>query len=290
MPKPKNKKPTIQGKCIFCSGSSLSKEHIWPKWSHPLLDKLGVAGIANVSELTKGRVGRVISHAIKERQGPTYNRRLRVVCETCNNVWMGSFEGTLKPILTPLICGELGTLDASKQKLVAQWAVLKTMVNEQTEKDEEVFTEQQRREFMANRTIPSSTVVWIGRSYSGPWLNAVRRCSANLTSSPDKASIAPLSTPITKKNVQTTALGVGQLFIYVMVSNSPSVQLQDYLAVEKVLVQIWPTATQSILLPLHQFLTPSAAENISLALDHLLNTGHRNGFVLQGEDFLSLPG
>ena len=42
------------------------------------------------------------------RQGGAITKKLRVVCETCNNEWMSEIEDRVKPILAPLILGQSG--------------------------------------------------------------------------------------------------------------------------------------------------------------------------------------
>lgn len=274
------------GKCIFCSAPHLSKEHIWPTWCHDLLVKTGIPTKGNISQHIVGRKDSVLTNHVNEKQGPIFNKRLRVVCRSCNNEWMGALEEKIKPVLTLLISGGVGTLKPFDQKMVAEWAVLKAMVVEQSKKEEEVFTAEQREEFRTSRTIPSGVFVWMGRTHSGRWLNAFLRCSAHLVYVPKQQIIRPSNTE--KKNVQTTALGMGQLFLYIMVSNSASVSVPDLIDVRENLTQLWPLPASSTLLPLHRFLEVEHADQIALALNSLLERGLESGHVLYGDEYVNL--
>jgi hypothetical protein len=276
---------SIAGACIFCGAGSLSKEHIWPTWSHSVLKELGVVDEGNVSIKSVGNRGKPEKFHKKERQGATYNKRLRVVCESCNNEWMSGIDEASKPVLIPLMTGQLGELDDVAQTQLALWATMKAMVAEQATKEDVVFTEQQRASFMKAREIPVGVTVWMGRTYSGLWLNAFLRSSAHLEFAA-KGQIVRPDLPIERKNTQTTALGIGQLFLFVTVSNSRTFNLLDSISVENLLMQVWPIAHPKILLPLHRFLAENTATRIANLLNFRIDDGHRFGDVIQGEDYL----
>lgn len=263
---------TSQGKCIFCTRGSLSKEHIWPTWCHPLLKQLGGTHKENVRRHIVG--GKVATPKVREltKQGSILNMRLRVVCEECNNTWMSSLEEQTKPTLLLLMSGCIGEISPHGQKLIAQWATLKSMVAEQSQKDEVVFTHDQREALRLDGSIPSGVTIWIGRSHSGKWLSSFQRCSAHLMISTTPNPQRP--TDAERKNVQTTAIGIGQLFLYVVVSNAKTFDLNAIIRPDQVLLKLWPSNGEPILTPLHRFISTSTAEQISLALNTLVVSNH----------------
>jgi len=261
-------KPKIPGRCIFCESTGLTAEHIWPVWSHELLLSISGRHPKNVSLHSVGRKGVVETSSHKERQGPVINKKIRAVCGTCNGGWMSALEVKAKPILTGLIRGDLGELGISDQETLSQWVTLKTMVCEQNKKDEVVFTEQQRHQFRSNRNIPKEMKIWMGRTYSGRWLSAFQRASAYLMLSPDPWPISHVMTA--NKNVQTTAIGLGQLFVYVMTSNSKGLDLSELIDVRNRLIQVWPTVEPKILVPLHRWISEKDADIVAGALNALI--------------------
>lgn len=268
---------TVPGKCMFCAGPGLTEEHIWPVWSHKLLLSITGRHPINVSEHVVGRKKEIEKNERKQRQGPLINKRLRVVCGSCNGGWMSRLEERTKPILISLIQGDVGELAVEQQAILAQWIILKTMVCEQNRKDEVVFTEEQRHQFMVSGGIPDQVKIWIGRNYSGRWLSSFRRSSAYLLLSPDAKPTSHVMTA--NKNVQTTAIGMGQLFAYSIVSNSAGLDLGDLITFKGNLIRIWPTAGEKILVPLHKWISEGDADAVAMALPTLM----QSDVVIQGD-------
>lgn len=261
---------TVPGKCMFCAGPGLTEEHIWPVWSHNLLLSITGRHPLNISHYVVGRKKEIETNTRKHRQGPLINKRLRVVCGSCNGGWMGRLEERAKPILLPLIQGDVGELDAGNQEILAQWLILKTMICEQNRKNEVVFTGQQRREFMDRGCIPQQVRILIGRNSPGRWLSAFNRSSAYLLWSPDAKPVSHVMTA--DKNVQTTAIGIGQLFSYVVVSNSAGFDLGSLFTFSDKLIQLWPGAGKKILVPFHRWISEKEADAVATLLPALMQS------------------
>ena len=95
----------MAAKCIFCNGASgtrLTKEHIFPDWLRRLFPRSPTdththghtswKGLQPVTSLTK-------------KQGQAGSRRVKVVCQKCNNEWLSGLEKRTKPLLLMLIHG-----------------------------------------------------------------------------------------------------------------------------------------------------------------------------------------
>lgn len=224
-------------------------------------------------------VGRYITHHLVENkktkisdekrdfQGHVVNKRIRVVCKACNNGWMSRLEEDAKPILTPLILGSSGILDAEMQLTLSRWIMLKVMVGEFNKRDEVVLSNEQRRTFMVDQMIPTQVRIGIARCESSFWQFAYCRCSAQV-------ALVKLGGQVVlpteeKKNIQTTAIGIGKLFVYATVSNAERLDLGTILKTE-CLTPIWPLPGEHIKIPLDKELAHSDANSTSIALNSFL--------------------
>jgi hypothetical protein len=86
--------------CIFCGGRPLTREHIWPDWFRAHLPRT----------LPFYHSGRIVlnedntkTHSSKKTSGDPKSRKLRIVCNKCNNEWMSGVQNAAKPILIPLL-------------------------------------------------------------------------------------------------------------------------------------------------------------------------------------------
>ena len=187
---------------------------------------------------------------------------------------MGRLEEQIRPILTPLILGEPGVLTSENQKLLAQWIALKVMVTEQNQPDEVVFTAVNRETFMLDQTIPVKVSISIARCFSTQWRSQFLRCSAHLSA---VTSLPPTVMPPADagKNVQTTALGFGELFAYVIVSKSDTLDLYELIndnwKIGEYLMQIFPFSSDPIALPMRYIVAEKIANGISTALNRIVS-------------------
>lgn len=125
-----------------------------------------------------------MSGVLWERPGESLNRigvdpavTLRFVCRTCNHGWLGSLEGSARPVVGSLISDLTLRLDSEQQRIVGRWAVKMSMVLEGTRggSPESFFYDQsERRVFRQTQVIPAGTTVWVGR-YAGKMYSYARR-------------------------------------------------------------------------------------------------------------------
>src|SRR5262245_60822076 len=109
-----------RGQCIFCSGTRMSKEHFWPMWASSMLPRWRENAYQEL-RVTSVKKSIVTHRKLRERQGDVSTKKLRVVCEACNNGWMNVVEGRARPILETLIAGNPCDLDQNQQLIVAEW-------------------------------------------------------------------------------------------------------------------------------------------------------------------------
>jgi hypothetical protein len=83
-------------RCVFCSHPAGSKEHALPTW---LAETMGVESELSQPGLISGDKG------VEPQGNPRATGKLitKGVCQNCNNGWMADLEGSVRPILGPLV-------------------------------------------------------------------------------------------------------------------------------------------------------------------------------------------
>lgn len=184
------------------------------------------------------------SNQVNSRQGHVGSKKVRVVCESCNNQWMSQLENRAKNGLPPLIAGQACRIAPGGQRLLATWAVKTTMTAEFTTDSTKNSTQEHRSWLMSNDCPPSNWFVWIANHKSAIWAN-LGIYQSNVLVSPtevDKPSDAPYY-------AQSTVFGVGHLLFLVIHSNAPIVNSHFHGREADGLPQIWPPQERSILWP-----------------------------------------
>jgi hypothetical protein len=177
MTRPRRTKLKPPGKCMFCSGGNLTKEHFWPRWAASLLpsypENRHVEQVYTYVE--KSRLVR--PPAIRQRTGNAWTKKIRVVCQSCNSGWMSRLEDKARIMLTPLIKGEAVELSLEAVLVLSQWIVLEMMVGEQNQPIEVVTTAEQRRHFWQELEMPKNLNIWIANFALIRWWEAAN-CDA----------------------------------------------------------------------------------------------------------------
>jgi hypothetical protein len=155
------------GKCIFCGGGNLTKEHVWSEWTHELIGKTLNVSHYEANYMTNPFVTRLARQM--KRHGHTATKKLRVVCGDCNNGWMSGLESMAKTFVTPLILGGQVSLDVEVQNVVATWVALKALIIEHNTRENVVASQQDRDAFRVNKSIPSGMKIAIGRCDKREW-------------------------------------------------------------------------------------------------------------------------
>ncbi len=108
--------------CIFCGGTKLTQEHIWPKWAALRMAHVGVVqhrSFAHEEGLTPVE---------NEYPQKAYQQTARVACESCNNDWMSQLENAAKPYFETMLSGKGRAIHQHAQRTLAAWALKTTMV------------------------------------------------------------------------------------------------------------------------------------------------------------------
>ena len=81
--------------CVFCGGTPVTLEHVWPRWVAAILADGGPV-----------QVERGVDDEPATWQQVSLEVTIRRVCAICNNGWLSELEQAAKPRLEPLILGD----------------------------------------------------------------------------------------------------------------------------------------------------------------------------------------
>lgn len=216
--------------CIFCSGQSGSREHLWAAWIHQRIRRREPVRID------------FADRPVKWSNNPEI--KVKTVCGTCNNGWMSSLEQACIPLIGSLMQDLATPLDPAQQKLLSAWVVKTAMVldSTNTRKRKLFYDRTECENLRLSSTIPNRTRVWIGRS-------ALGGLHADGT---DVGIERPKGTKIAVGNATTIIVGHLALQVFAVhafpqhqnesiePSPSPGTPWDD------LLVQIWPGRTHSV--------------------------------------------
>jgi hypothetical protein len=112
--------------CIFCGSTKLTREHIFPRWTHAFLPpRSNSRATVRISVQHKDRTDLVDDLRLS---GPLRDWQIKCVCGnyrgSCNNDWMSGIERLAQPIMEPMLRGERVRLSEADQKVIATWAIL----------------------------------------------------------------------------------------------------------------------------------------------------------------------
>jgi hypothetical protein len=208
-----------QGKCIFCNGYGVTKEHIWAKWLNPYLPKDIVNHEISFETIFPDR----LVQETQIRSGSVQSGRVRRVCLSCNTGWMSDLQEQAKHTLLPLILGQSSALHRKAQTTLSSWIAMFVMVAEFLDKTgTRVAISPEDRLFLKNNLVaPPNMRVWIGyfekKHWKGVWVHATFPIS-------DEDHLPQRSTlGVDFPNTQTTTLVIGKLYIHVLSSEIVSI-------------------------------------------------------------------
>jgi hypothetical protein len=230
--------PKPQGRCIFCTGTGLTKEHVFPDWLNDVLPRGKYNKHERLRSFDPARPGNpVVLDATRIHQGGPANRRVRVVCGSCNSGWMGNLQDRAKPVLVPLIRGESCAIGAAARNLIASWTAMTAMTAELMQQPSSILP-RDRDHLWREGEPPSNWQIWMGY-YDGS-ANVFSYAAAKCSWRPKSVSPAELE-QVPAVNTQTTSMFFGKLYLYVFSSAAKRLgPMQLGEAIRPKLHPIWP--------------------------------------------------
>lgn len=232
--------------CIFCGQTGgISREHIFALWLKEFFPrdqntKHRFAHVAWLDEIDP----RNPNELREVRQGHVGSKKLRIVCQKCNNGWMSALEEKVKSSLPALIVGNRANIVPSGQTLLAAWACKTAMVADHVDPNRSAIGQEERTWLMNKLCPPANWYVWIGAYYGNEWHNL------SLLQTNVLVSHAPVSKPSDAPYyAKATTFGVGHILFFVLSGTEPNME-RSFKGVEfDRLTQIWPTAARSLIWP-----------------------------------------
>lgn len=204
----------------------------------------------------------------KHRPGEVKSKRLKIVCGTCNNGWMGRIEEKTKRVLEPLIKGQFIILNNLDQAQLATWISLKIMVAEHNLTNKHITSYEARKAFKQSPTPLLGMRIWISRCGDDGWQSAYWRHSACL-----KLSEPPRDTTNIDRsdNSQSITFGIGDLFIHIHHTTIGGLDLNFHFSNDLPIFQLWPIVQQRIFWPPLRKISALQATAISNTLDRFFD-------------------
>jgi hypothetical protein len=237
-----------QGKCIFCKGTGLSKEHVWPDWLKNVFPREVNNHSQTLIRTSFGSVNKTASvqPEFKSKQGHVGTKTVRNVCAACNNGWMSELEEKNKQTITSLALGEEIVLNSITQQNLALWAAMKTIVAEYTDVSTISISEADRETVIQGQVPTDGWGIWIGRYKGKDWVQRYYHCGASLTT---KAGFVLGLNSRPSFNTQSSVFVVGELLIYITsTGNMRMAGTLDYCSNKK-LHKVWPLKNSDIIWP-----------------------------------------
>jgi hypothetical protein len=239
-----SKGPKKPEHCIFCRRTDMSREHVWADWLRHYIPK----NMPSYSSLSAVAYPTHTEFKKKKNSGDIQSRRLRVVCERhCNNGWMSRLQEKAKPYLLPLVLGQTTAMDVTAQGIVAAWVAMTVMVAEYFNPSMAAVSYAQRRHLCSNKTVPPNWKIWIGHYVRGTWPPYLVHNPLPISSAQHR--IRKTETGAPRPNTQTTALVVGQLYIFAASSATDVFDRWEVPGEGVKLAQIWPICRNIIAWP-----------------------------------------
>jgi hypothetical protein len=213
--------------CVFCGGTPVSREHLWPDWLRreaAIRERFDY----RIEQEADGLETRDVKFST-----PPFNQVVRAVCVPCNGGWMSSIESHAKPILQDLIYARGRMLDPGEQRSLATWAFLKACVFDELHPQERVVPAEHRRRFVTYRQPPATGVaIWLG-TYEA--LEVGHYAYQGL-----KLGREGLPEP-EEPNIYVVTITIGALIVQVAGSLLPDLRVDDVpFPPELHLAKIWP--------------------------------------------------
>jgi hypothetical protein len=244
-----------QGKCLFCDGLGMTKQHLWPNWMTHILPKAESGAkygqvISNMKYMPlEGKLAGS-EQIINLRPGAVGTRKLRIVCRECNNNWMSKIEDSSKDIIIALMNHEDVILSSDQQIKLVSWIALMAIMVEFTHIPSKVIPVTERKYFLQNKLPPEDWTIWIGKYQGNEWQQRYFHKASQFSDQEltVEARFKNVQNPpeITSPNFQTCVLVVSGLVIFIGSTTRTDIKHEISDLALPNMVQIWPLKNAQI--------------------------------------------
>jgi hypothetical protein len=205
--------PRKRTSCVFCGGTPVNGEHIWPVWSHPYPPK----GKKKWYSMNAKSYETITHFNVTKTPRAPHDQQVHCVDEACNNGWMREIENSVHPIISKMFESPPGTvrLTEADQNIVALWIGLKAIVSEYAPYRDRISHHTYRRQIWKKQKLPAKTwKIWIG-SYTGRRASTLWMNSPHLLL-PEKVAKKRRTRIANYFNGETITYVFGEMMIHVM--------------------------------------------------------------------------
>jgi hypothetical protein len=239
--------PQFRRFCIYCGGTGMSKEHLWPDWLAAYVPRT----LPHFKQefAFYGKTPEPIIYE-KHKTGDPHATRLRIVCETCNRGWMSRLQTEAKPILVRLLLRETTTLLQTEQRILARWAAVSVATGDQLDPYSAAVPQEDRDFLRTRKRPPSRWRIWLG--HAPPGLEGVWIHTTAPVNSYKKQVIKIRHDGTRAPNTQSTTFVVGHVMFCAISSTTESLNVMDVGGGgrEAFVAQLWPYRGQPVSWPL----------------------------------------
>jgi hypothetical protein len=237
--------PKPQRFCIFCGGSPITAEHLWPEWMAPLLGKYGAGttqrfGRSVRHPTTDEVVFAVRDHFIKGRESTS--ETMSVLCDRCNNEWGSLLETAATSALKKLVKGDRHTISPTDLTVIVRWLTLKFFVADDKDCEAQATLQPERAAFRESFVIPDSLRISIAPIPSGKWSASFHFFSTSASFLKPGEAIEAVALP---KNVASLSMGFGRCFAHIVYARVDYPPVLRSRFIDR-FVQIWPLQPNSV--------------------------------------------
>jgi hypothetical protein len=251
----KRLKASAQNECVFCGArEKLTGEHVFADWLAPYLPKIGHSGhtasktvrILDGASLKIESNRHLLRDGVLHRKGPARKQTLKIVCNSCNNVWMSRLQEQVKPILLPMLEGRWpNAISVWERRILAAWAAMFTMVIEFADLDTQVTPFAGRERLRLTLEPPERWYVWIGLHTGVLWTLGFNHFAWSRPKFVWPGQLEPLPAAIAaaeKKEVQSTGWVLGPIFFQTISARVPGYTVDELAFAKKHgLRVVWPS-------------------------------------------------
>lgn len=246
----KTPKQQEAGRCVFCGGGNLTKEHIWSDWLSksglfPTVESHSWAGL-HQRTIVDNQAGSSASHTrphFQMRQGSALQRKIRNVCKACNGGWMSVLVSSAKPFAEKMVRDEATVMSPDDRRNVAGWIALAVIMAEFTDIQSAGIPAADRERVWENKVPPDSWSIFLGRYVGTDWgTGAYRHTGGKVSLLPiEAASAVQGQAPVPVGTWQATTYTLGALVVHAISSTAPAhVQALRGNWSHPPMVRLWP--------------------------------------------------
>lgn len=257
--------------CIFCSQRGAnSKEHFFSAW---LPDHIK-AWDTNNHTLVRDDYDLLTNAKRRDKKskpGTLATKKIRCVCQVCNNGWMNRAEGIARPHLEPLLVGKPSILSREAQRAIAHWVAIKTVTSEHSNRETSVTPPEQRKAIMDGQ-IPEMFQIYLG-AHLAQDLGYCRSSHSGAWGKSGDFEKLPLEGRFTK-NTQQITFTVGRLFAHVNMTTLENLNLEPvcgFIGFYKI-AKIWPIQKNLFVWPPTQPLTHDQLNELATSLSRRISS------------------